>query len=199
MVVLVGGENLSEKSQQICLLSDRERPLGHIDSLSLHGLTEGVLVRVVLELGLGDVLFDEDVRLPGRDDAGVVLQVGDGDGAELVVSVVAEVLRLGADDIQGGFVDGLADVFGELSDRSADLDLFLTRPVVVLGDLQLLEDFTRLLGDEGDSGDAALLGCMVDGDDWNPIQDGVDCLVEFRIHRMSWHSYFLDGHASPSL
>ena len=85
-VVLVGGEDPPEELHQLCLLSDRERPGIHVDALRLHGLTEGILLGAIHELGFGDVLFDKDVRIPGRDDAGVILEVGDGDDPELVVS-----------------------------------------------------------------------------------------------------------------
>ena len=193
MVVLVGGEDPPEELHQLCLLSDRERPGIHVDALRLHGLTEGVLVRVVLELGLGDVLFDKDVRLPGGDDAGVVLQVGDGDGAELVVPVMREVLCFGPDDLQGWFVDGLTDVLGELSDRSADLDPFFSGVVVVLGNIQGLQDQPGLLGDKGDKGFTTLLRRVVDSDDRDQMSGFFSRMLDVSD---SWHwllSVFQDG------
>ena len=126
MVVLVGGEDGVEEVHKVGLLSDWERPEIHVDALCFQDLLECVLLRVVHKLGLRDVLFDKDISIPGGDDAGVILEVGDLDDSELVVSVMRHVLCLGLDDIQGGFMDGLTDVLGEMSDRSADLNLFLT-------------------------------------------------------------------------
>lgn len=141
-VILVGGEDCLEECHQLCLLSDWEWPGIHIDALCFQDPLECVLLWVVLKLGLGDVLFNNDVSVPGRDDAGVILEVGDADGPELVVSVMRHVLRLGPDDLQGGFMDCLTDVFCELSDWSADLYMFLSGVIVVFRNLQLLKDFT---------------------------------------------------------
>ena len=182
MVVLVGGENLPEKLQEICLLSLRQRPLGHVDSLPLHGLLEGILLRVVLEGEVCNVLLHQDIGIPGWDDVEVMLCDGDLESPELVVSGMDTEGRGDSDCIHSGFGSALADVLGELSDWSADVFPLLTRPEVVLGDIQGLQDLTCLLGHQRDERLAALLGRMIDGDDWNPIQDGVDCLVEFRIN-----------------
>ena len=141
-VILVGGEDCLEECHQLSLLSDWEWPGIHIDALCFQDLLECVLLWVVHELEVRDVLFNNDVSIPGRDDAGVILEVGDTDGPELVVSVMGHVLCLGPDDLKGGFMDGLTDVLGELSDRSADLYMFLSGVVVVFRDLQLLKDFT---------------------------------------------------------
>lgn len=141
-VILVGGEDCLEECHQFRLLSDWERPGIHIDALCFQDLLECVLLWVVLELEVRDVLFNNDVGIPGRKDVGVILEIGDADGPELVVSVMREVLRLGPNDLQGGFMDCLTDVLGELSDRSADLYMFLSGVVVVFRDLQLLKDFT---------------------------------------------------------
>ena len=142
VVVLVGGEDSPEELHQLWLLSDWERPGIHVDALCFHGLLECVLLWVVLELEVRDVLFDKDISIPGGKDVGVILEVGDANDSELVVSVMRHVLCLGPDDIQGGFMDGLTDVLCELSDWSADLHTLFSRVAVVLRDLQLLQDFS---------------------------------------------------------
>ena len=141
-VILIGGEDCLEECHQVGLLSDWEWPGIHIDALCFQDLLECVLLWVVHKLEVRDVLFNNDVGVPGGKDVGVILEVGDTDGPELVVSVMGHVLCLGPDDLKGGFMDGLTDVLGELSDRSADLYMFLSGVIVVFRNLQLLKDFT---------------------------------------------------------
>ena len=141
-VILVGGEDGLEECHQVGLLSDWEWPGIHINALCFQDLLECVLLWVVHKLEVRDVLFNNDVGVPGGKDVGVILEVGDTDGPELVVSVMGHALCLGPDDLQGGFMDGLTDVLGELSDRSADLYMFLSGVIVVFRNLQLLKDFT---------------------------------------------------------
>ena len=163
MVILVGGEDGLEELHQLGLLSDRERPGIHVDALCFQDLLEGILLRVVLELEVGDVLFHQDVCIPGGYDVHVKADDVNLESFELMVSRVDAIGRGDSDCIHCRLTACLTDVLGELSDWSADLYMFLPGPVVVFRNLQLLKDLTGLLRDEGDSGDTALLWGMVDG------------------------------------
>ena len=126
MVILVRGEDGLEELHQVGLLSDWERPGIHVDALGFQDLLEGILLRMVLELEVGDVLFHQDVGVPGGDDVRVIYKVGDLYRPELVVPGMRTEGCLDPVGIQGGFMNRLTDVLGELSDRSADVNTFFS-------------------------------------------------------------------------
>ena len=110
VVVLVGGEDSLEECHQVRLLSDWEWPLCHGDALRLHGLLEGILVRVILEGEVGDVLFNKDISIPGGDNVEVMTGDGDLQSPELVVPGMEAEGRGYPDSIHSGLGPTLTDV-----------------------------------------------------------------------------------------
>ena len=183
-VVLVGGEDSLEECHQVRLLSDWEWPLCHGDALRLHGLLEGILVRVILEGEVGDVLFNKDVGIPGGDDVEVMTGDGDLQSPELMVPGMEAEGGGYPDSIHSGLGPALTDVLGELSDRSADVHALFSGVVVVLGNIQGLQDQPGLLGDKGDKGFTTLLRRVVDSDDRDRLSRFFSRLLDMSD---SWH------------